>query len=165
MSSCAASCCMSYPEAWFASDTSDSSPTADEVKRSNVAALCSARRPASIRPIRLPCAVPHAPASCSSSNGSHALSFTSSRAWPHPSQGGAALTAHDRLTAPMLDDVVLAHAMPKCALAAATSHARRACKSRLRFASHKSPSVQPDSFTASSQQPTKPSSRRLKSHR
>ncbi len=155
MSSCAASCFMSCLAASFASDTSDSSPTAGEVLRSNVAALCSARAPASIRPIRLACAVQHAPASCSSSNGSPALSFTSGRASSRPSQGGAALTAHDRLTALKLDAVVFAHAMPDCALAAATNHAGRICKSRLSLASHKSPSVQPDSFTAPSQQPTK----------
>jgi hypothetical protein len=45
------------------------------------------------------------------------------------------LTAHDRLTAPNHNAVVFAHAMPECALDAATSHARRICKYRLSLAS------------------------------
>jgi Putative transposase/Transposase zinc-binding domain len=48
---------------------SDSSPTVDGVLRSNVAALCSAPRPASIRPSHPACAVQPAPASCWWSNG------------------------------------------------------------------------------------------------
>lgn len=40
------------------------------------------------------------------------------------------MTAHDKLTAPKLDAVVFAHAMPECALAASTNHARRICKYR-----------------------------------
>ena len=46
------------PGGWFASATSDSSPTADEVLRSNAAAHCSARRHAPIRPSRPGCACP-----------------------------------------------------------------------------------------------------------
>jgi hypothetical protein len=45
------------------------------------------------------------------------------------------LTAHDRLTAPNHNAVVFAHAMPECALAAVTNHARRICKYRLSLAS------------------------------
>ena len=45
------------------------------------------------------------------------------------------MTAHDRLTAPNLNAVVFAHAMPECALAAATIHARRICKYRFSLAS------------------------------
>ena len=45
------------------------------------------------------------------------------------------MTAHDRLTAPNLNAVVFAHAMPECALAAATNHARRICKYRFSLAS------------------------------
>ena len=75
------------------------------------------------------------------------------------------LTAHDRLTAPNLNAVVFAHAMPECALAAATNHAKRIRKFRFSLASPGIGLVQPDSFTASSRQPTKASSRRLKSHR
>ena len=45
------------------------------------------------------------------------------------------LTAHDRLTAPNLNAVVFAHAMPECALAAATNHAKRICKFRFSLAS------------------------------
>jgi hypothetical protein len=59
----------SCPRGWFASDTSDSSPTAGEVLRSNVAALCLVRRPVSIRTSSPACAVRPAPASCWSSNG------------------------------------------------------------------------------------------------
>ncbi len=51
------------------------------------------------------------------------------------------------------------------AAAAATNHAKRICKYRFSLAPTESASVQPASFTASSQQPIKPSSRRLKSHR
>ena len=45
------------------------------------------------------------------------------------------MTAHDRLTAPNHNAVVFAHAMPECALAAVTNHARRICKYRLSLAS------------------------------
>ena len=75
------------------------------------------------------------------------------------------LTAHDRLTAPNFNAVVFAHAMPECALAAATSHAKRVCKYASASPPPESASVQTDSFTASSQQPTNASFRRLKSHR
>lgn len=115
MSSCAASCFTFYPPAWFASVTSDSSPTADEVLRLNAAAFCSAQQHAPIRPTRLACAVQHAPASCSSSKGSPAAGFTSIRAWPRPSQGAAVLTVHERLTAPG----VVIH-LPSC-----RTHARK----------------------------------------
>jgi hypothetical protein len=55
---------------------------------------------APIRPIRQACAVQRAPASCSSSNGSPSASFTSIQARRRPSQRGAVLTVHERLTAP-----------------------------------------------------------------
>ena len=44
------------------------------------------------------------------------------------------MTVHDRLTAPNLNAVVFAHAMPECALAAATNHARRICNYRFSLA-------------------------------
>jgi hypothetical protein len=73
-------CFTSCPAAWFASATSDSSPTADGVLRSNAAAFCSAWRHAPIHPSHPACAVQPAPASCWSSNGSPAASFTSIQA-------------------------------------------------------------------------------------
>jgi len=45
------------------------------------------------------------------------------------------LTVHERLTAPSLNAVVFAHAMPECALAATTDHAKRICKYRFSLAS------------------------------
>jgi hypothetical protein len=74
-----ASCFTSCPAAWFAFATSDSSPTADGVLRSNVVACCSARQHASIRPSQPACAVQPVPPSCWSSNGSRVLNFTSSQ--------------------------------------------------------------------------------------
>ena len=45
------------------------------------------------------------------------------------------MTAHDRLTAPNLNAVVFAHAMPECALAAERNHAKRISKYRFSLAS------------------------------
>src|SRR5260370_26094074 len=98
MSFCAASCFTSCRAAWFASATSGCSPTEDGGQRSNVAALGSVWRPAPSRPSHPACAVQPAPASCSLSNGLLAASSISIRA--RPNQGGALLTAHERLTAP-----------------------------------------------------------------
>src|ERR1700756_4514162 len=118
MSSCDASSSTYCPRGWFAFATSDSSPTAGAVLRSNIAALCSARPPASIRPSHPACAVQPAPASCWSSNGSPALNFTSVQASPRPSQGGAPMTALERLNdrpAPIHPShVVRRHAPQKC---------------------------------------------------
>jgi hypothetical protein len=45
------------------------------------------------------------------------------------------LTVHNRRTTPNLYAVAFAHAMPECALAAVTNHAKRICKYRLSLAS------------------------------
>ena len=109
------------PGDWCASDTSDSSPTAAEVLRSNVAALCSGTT-AYIDP-------PDPPGlRCPACSGLMFVvdrlhlrpSFTSSRTWPRSqAQGGAVLTAHEQPqrtpNRSTLSFVYVAH-MPECAL-------------------------------------------------
>ena len=68
------------------------------------------------------------------------------------------MTAHERLTAPNLHAVVLAHAKPACALAAATNPQGAFAITAPASPSPKSASEHPDSFTASSRQPSEPSS-------
>jgi hypothetical protein len=73
-------CFTSCPAAWFASATSGCSPTADDVLRSNAAALYSAWRSAPTRRSHTACDAQPAPASCWSSSGSPTASCISGQA-------------------------------------------------------------------------------------
>jgi len=106
------------PGAWFASATSDSSPTADAALRSTAAALCSVWRNASIRQRHQP------PLSILlRHHAGRRTAHTQPVVFPsrpdQPTQGGVPMTVHESLSAALYlsspHAVVHQHATPMCA--------------------------------------------------